>query len=155
MLRIFTSWKKIHRPQSGVNPRTLDLEARTLPRDHWDRLMTLLVTQSKGLNSQNFDRKYKIEKIRHSVKSMIWKRTRRHLESRNKKSETCVKYCIGSRYPSFTSYSVEKSQMYGGVWRFTAGKWGKRIYVERIGVDGDFPATVYDRRTRILYLETQ
>ena len=27
----------IHRPQSGLNPRTLDLEARTLPRDHRDR----------------------------------------------------------------------------------------------------------------------
>ena len=38
VLRIFTSWK-IHRPQSGLNPRTLDLEASTLPRDHRDRLM--------------------------------------------------------------------------------------------------------------------
>ena len=31
VLRIFTPWK-IHRPHSGLNPRTLDLEASTLPR---------------------------------------------------------------------------------------------------------------------------
>ena len=30
--------KKIHRSQSGLNPQTLDLEASTLPRDHWGRL---------------------------------------------------------------------------------------------------------------------
>ena len=29
--------EKIHRPQSGLNPRTLDLEASTLPRDHRGR----------------------------------------------------------------------------------------------------------------------
>ena len=28
---------KTHRPQSGLNPRTLDLEASTLPRDQWGR----------------------------------------------------------------------------------------------------------------------
>ena len=33
VLRIFTSGK-IHRPHPGLNPRALDLEASTLPRDH-------------------------------------------------------------------------------------------------------------------------
>ena len=37
--------KKIHRPQPGLNSRTLDLEASTLPRDHRGRLsVTLLST---------------------------------------------------------------------------------------------------------------
>ena len=36
MLRIFTSWK-IHRHQPNLNPRTLDLEASTLPRDYRGR----------------------------------------------------------------------------------------------------------------------
>ena len=31
--------KKIHRPQSSLNPRTLYLEASTLPRDHRGRLI--------------------------------------------------------------------------------------------------------------------
>ena len=30
--------EKIHRPQPGLNPRTLDIEASTLPRDHLGRL---------------------------------------------------------------------------------------------------------------------
>ena len=30
--------EKIHRPQPGLNPRTLDLEVSTLPRDHRGRL---------------------------------------------------------------------------------------------------------------------
>ena len=30
--------EKIHRPQPGLNPRTLDFEASTLPRDHRGRL---------------------------------------------------------------------------------------------------------------------
>ena len=30
--------EKIHRPLRGLNPRTLDLEAITLPRDHRGRL---------------------------------------------------------------------------------------------------------------------
>ena len=29
--------EKNHRTQPGLNPRTLDLEANTLPRDHWSR----------------------------------------------------------------------------------------------------------------------
>ena len=29
--------EKIHRPQPDLNPRTLDLEASTLPRDHRGR----------------------------------------------------------------------------------------------------------------------
>ena len=37
VLRIFTP-EKIHRPQPDFNPRTLDLEAITLPRDHRGRL---------------------------------------------------------------------------------------------------------------------
>ena len=36
VLKIFTSWK-VHRRQSGLNPRILDLEASTLPRDHRGR----------------------------------------------------------------------------------------------------------------------
>ena len=36
VLRIFTSWK-IHRPQPGLNPRTLDLEASNLPQEHRGR----------------------------------------------------------------------------------------------------------------------
>ena len=36
VLWIFTSWK-IHRSQPGLNPRTLDLEANTLPQDHRGR----------------------------------------------------------------------------------------------------------------------
>ena len=39
VLGIFTFWKKIHRPQPGLNPRTLDLEAITLPREHRGRLL--------------------------------------------------------------------------------------------------------------------
>ena len=31
--------EKIHRPQSGLNPRTLDLEASKLPQDHRGRLL--------------------------------------------------------------------------------------------------------------------
>ena len=31
--------EKIHQPQPGLNPRTLDLEAITLPRDHRGRLL--------------------------------------------------------------------------------------------------------------------
>ena len=31
--------EKIHRPQPGLNPRTLDLEAKTLPRNHRGRLL--------------------------------------------------------------------------------------------------------------------
>ena len=33
--------EKIHRFQSSLNPRTLDLEASTLPRDHRGRLTTM------------------------------------------------------------------------------------------------------------------
>ena len=36
----FNVLKKIPRPQSGLNPRTLDLEASTLPRDHRGRQCT-------------------------------------------------------------------------------------------------------------------
>ena len=32
------SEEKIHRPQPGLNPRTLDLEASSLPRDHRGQL---------------------------------------------------------------------------------------------------------------------
>ena len=35
VLRIFTF--KVHRPQPGLNSRTLDLDASTLPRDHQGR----------------------------------------------------------------------------------------------------------------------
>ena len=44
VLRIFTP-EKIHRPQSGLNMRTLVLEASTLPRDHRDLLpqITLVI----------------------------------------------------------------------------------------------------------------
>ena len=38
----FTRPEKIHRPQPDVNPRTSDLEASTLPRDHRDRLLFTL-----------------------------------------------------------------------------------------------------------------
>ena len=34
LFRTFTSWKKVHRPQPGLNPRTLDTEVGTLPRYH-------------------------------------------------------------------------------------------------------------------------
>ena len=44
VLSIFTSWK-IHRPQSGLNTRTLDLEASTLPGDHRGRLTSLFTKQ--------------------------------------------------------------------------------------------------------------
>ena len=38
--------EKIRQPQSGLNPRTLDLEASTLPRDHRGRLSTTLSLHS-------------------------------------------------------------------------------------------------------------
>ena len=38
VFRIFLHPEKIHRPQPGLNPRTLDLEASTVPRDHRGRL---------------------------------------------------------------------------------------------------------------------
>ena len=41
VLRIFMSWK-IHRPQPGLNPRTLDLEASTLPLYYRGRLWYIL-----------------------------------------------------------------------------------------------------------------
>ena len=41
-LRIFTSWK-IYWPQPSLNLWTLDLEASTLPRDHWGRLDQCLI----------------------------------------------------------------------------------------------------------------
>ena len=41
--------EKIHRPQPVLNPRTLDLEASTLPRDHRGRHWTMLLGyRSKG-----------------------------------------------------------------------------------------------------------
>ena len=36
--------EKIHRPQPDMNPRTLDLEASTLPRDHLVRQVMELVS---------------------------------------------------------------------------------------------------------------
>ena len=38
----FLRSEKLHRPQSGLNPLTLDLEASTLPRDHRGPLILLL-----------------------------------------------------------------------------------------------------------------
>ena len=40
---VFLRPEKIHRPQLGLNPRTLDLEASTLPRDHRNRLGDVLL----------------------------------------------------------------------------------------------------------------
>ena len=40
VLMIFYVLKKIHRLQPGLNPRNLDLEAITLPRDHRGRLFS-------------------------------------------------------------------------------------------------------------------
>ena len=37
-LRIFTSWKNASQPD--LNPQTLDLEASTLPQDHWGWVIT-------------------------------------------------------------------------------------------------------------------
>ena len=46
--------EKIHRPQPGLNPRTLDLEASTLPRDHRGRLEAS-VWLLKIWNGQEYD----------------------------------------------------------------------------------------------------
>ena len=35
---------KIHRPQPGLNPQTLDLKASTLPQDHRGRELIILNT---------------------------------------------------------------------------------------------------------------
>ena len=43
VLRIFMSWK-IHRLQSGLNSRTLDLDASTLSREHRDRTLPPLIS---------------------------------------------------------------------------------------------------------------
>ena len=48
--------EKIHRPQSGLNPRTLDLEASTLPRDHRGRLFDIMSTNGNKESNQGCSR---------------------------------------------------------------------------------------------------
>ena len=43
--------KKIHRPQPDLNPRTLDLEASTLPRNHRGRRVARLLTPFQSDNA--------------------------------------------------------------------------------------------------------
>ena len=60
VLRIFTSRKKIYRPQPGLNPRTLDLKASTLSRDHQGPLFTTIKRKVKNLKSKKKLNKSKI-----------------------------------------------------------------------------------------------
>ena len=39
--------EKIHRPQPGLNPRILDLEENTSPRDHRGRLGSVVIAMEK------------------------------------------------------------------------------------------------------------